>query len=389
MEYIVRFKLEVESIEPERPWSKFYGTAYGSGVFVSPTEILTNYHVMQGHVVVEIIHAHTRTNLTFIRVKKYSQILDLALVEVREVQKSFIELGNTPDIGDFLTGYGFGGGDNTNPRKTEGIVSRISFVYIQISGMQLNIIETQMHIMPGDSGSPAINSEGKLVGIRSAGSSDNVYYFIPTFMIHLFLHKNNQDVDEYLGYCGIEISSHDNIVKASVHEDIKVGDIIESLDNLPIVRGSISYSHIIEEIEGKPSLQTSYTPIYSHILCKEPNTKVIFTLIRDKKRLSVPIILEKIIDYYPNPKIVKVKTTYFANFSFNISRYLYANNMFEELHNIYSSYVIHKRTLPIIMETDVLPKEFIYCPVVSPNKIDDIKSSLIIYYKGVNIEIQI
>ena len=132
--------------------------SYGSGFFVSPTHIVTNFHVIAGA-------ANGTARLVDIP-KKYpiegfvaiDPINDLALLQVKITGIKPLLLGDSEKVRIGEQVYVFG-----NPKGQEGtfsdrIISRIP------KGNKKRFQMTDL-ISPVSSGGPALNSEGKVIGV--------------------------------------------------------------------------------------------------------------------------------------------------------------------------------------------------------------------------------
>jgi len=424
MEYIVRIKNEVRHRpDPISPWDFSYRTSHGSGVLISPTHILTNRHVMDDYVTVEIFHPSTQTYLTFKRVLRYSFVLDLCLIETDRKEYPFASIGPTPEIGDMIHGYGFGGSSSLNPRKDSGIVSRTLFVPIETYTGHINMIETQMSTIPGDSGSPAFNDANQVIGIRHA-SSPKTSYFIPSFLIKLFLSAEGPslvqekrevngfinfdnrlnheapeasiNVDDTLGYTGVDIGTHDNAVKRSYLPTLKIGDIVTHVDDEPVILGTLKYSDLISKIEGKPSLITSYTPITSYLIYKKVGDKVNFRIERDGQKITVPITVMSFTSFWPTDNFIRLNTTYIVNPTYAVLNWIADHLDINVIYNIIASFIKYGRLFPIIVYSEVSDTMLDFCPVLDESVealwarwLLSEPMDLVIFYQGTEIRIPI
>ena len=164
------------------------GGGRGSGFFInSDGDIITNYHVVSEAVAVQIQVSSLGLERFDAEIIGVSPARDIALLRLTEeafkkVQKKlkgdipFLELGNSDQVirsqEVLALGYPLG---QSRLKSTLGIVSgreRLGyFGYIQVS-TPLN---------PGNSGGPALNTQGEVIGINSRGipSAQNVGYIIP------------------------------------------------------------------------------------------------------------------------------------------------------------------------------------------------------------------
>lgn len=182
-----------------QPWEMNVSSSSTSSGFIIST---TNREIM--------CNAHGVVNHTSIRVrkygesKKYSAIIkyighdcDLAVLTVednkfwnnKQDELKPIEFMNiTPSLQDTITVLGYPkGGDDLS--VTQGVISRIGFTNYSHSLKWLLTIQIDAAINDGNSGGPALDINGKLIGVAFQGinDADNIGYCIPVRVIQHFL----------------------------------------------------------------------------------------------------------------------------------------------------------------------------------------------------------
>ncbi|MBU1007785.1 trypsin-like peptidase domain-containing protein [Candidatus Dependentiae bacterium] len=174
-------------LEPYNP--PMVSSGSGSGFFInSDGDIVTNWHVVNQAQLVQIeIPALGAERLT-VEVAGISPERDVALLRLTQYAKEriakvlgdipFLKFGNSDEVRreqDVLAlGYPLG---VQALKSTQGIVSGRE----RISLIKQSCIQTTAPLNPGNSGGPAINSAGQVVGINFAGmgKAQNVGYIIP------------------------------------------------------------------------------------------------------------------------------------------------------------------------------------------------------------------
>jgi S1-C subfamily serine protease len=185
--------LDVVSDVPDltAPWQTegidYFG---GSGVIIEGRRILTNAHVVEGAVSIEVKRADGSERFPA-RVTFISHDADLALVEVEDPRffedAPAVPIGDMPKLQQQVVVYGFPIGGLTLS-ITSGIVSRIEVDTYTQSNRSLLSVQIDAAINEGNSGGPVV-TDGAVVGIAMQGieGADNVGYMIPSPVIRHFL----------------------------------------------------------------------------------------------------------------------------------------------------------------------------------------------------------
>jgi len=156
------------------------GQGHGSGVFISPTLILTNHHVVEGQTIVrvtlltgreilgEVVRQHPERDVAIVQVEKAGhQPMPIRMEPVKIAEEVFA-------IGSPLVRK-FSG------TVTKGIVSRYAS-----NRYGLEDIQADVDIQGGNSGGPLVDKNGNLVGLSYAGigpgkRSIGLNFFIPIY----------------------------------------------------------------------------------------------------------------------------------------------------------------------------------------------------------------
>jgi len=197
------------------PWSynsQRDGTGSGFCVEVNGRkQLLTNAHVVANSAFVELRKSGEAKRYVATRVR-VSHECDLALLDVAD--PNFWDglrpllFGTMPHLQDEVNAVGYPtGGDGIS--ITSGVISRIGIQTYSHSGKALLTIQIDAAINPGNSGGPALNNEGRVIGVSFQGQtqSQNIGYVIPLPVIDHFLRDADpNDPFKTRGFCGMGIT---------------------------------------------------------------------------------------------------------------------------------------------------------------------------------------
>lgn len=150
--------------------------ALGSGFYFEKNLIATNYHVIKGSNKIVIKNLGTQVKSENLKVKSYSEELDIAILEVGAVNTTFLQLNTiTPEIGDNILAIG-------NPKGLEGTISTGIVSGIRELSEIYHLIQITSPISPGSSGGPVLDANGKVIGISTFTllNSQNLNFAVPS-----------------------------------------------------------------------------------------------------------------------------------------------------------------------------------------------------------------
>lgn len=149
--------------------------AIGSGFFVEPRKLVTNYHVVEGssRLVYKLIGENITRDVRAI--SRFSVALDIAILETAE-DNIPLTVGSAKDIaiGDKVVAIG-------NPKGLEGSVSEGIVSAKRETGKDIFFLQITAPISPGSSGGPLFDSSGRVIAITTATieSGQNLNFAIP------------------------------------------------------------------------------------------------------------------------------------------------------------------------------------------------------------------
>jgi len=242
-----------------RPWQmRGQHTSTGSGVLIAGDLILTAAHVVDNGVFIQV-RKSSDPDKYIAHVKWISHQADLALLEVEEhdfyKDTTPLKLGKMPHRQDGVAVYGYPKGGN-EISITQGIISRIDQTSYTHSGFDLLALQIDAAINAGNSGGPALNEEGEIVGIamQAMNRSENIGYIIPSEIIRHFLDDirdgkydgfpddglyiqdmGNENLKRYYGLgdrTGVLVT--DVVLGSSCDGYLRIGDVILEIDGVKI-----------------------------------------------------------------------------------------------------------------------------------------------------------
>jgi hypothetical protein len=132
----------------------------GSGFYVAPNVIATNYHVVEGATKVKCVLTNTSTEVNVTGYVAVDKDADLILLKVTGTPKTPLKLAH----GNVATGqiiYAIGAPQGMEGTISDGIVSAVR------TAKNLTFIQITAPISQGSSGGPVVNRVGEVVGIST------------------------------------------------------------------------------------------------------------------------------------------------------------------------------------------------------------------------------
>ncbi len=231
--------------------------AGGSGVIVDRTRghIITNYHVIENAVTIEVSLSDGRRMPA--RLVGSDIGSDLAVIEVTERDLPSIVIGNSDNsrVGDVVAAVG-------NPYGLEGtatlgIISALMRTNVGHGAFE-DFMQIDASINPGNSGGALVNVRGELIGINTAGPSEQgkgagIGFAIPINMARAIKGELITKGKMKRGSPGLMVEDLSHELMTSLGTKITRGaQIVEVLPNSPAAVVGIKPGGIVVSISGKP-----------------------------------------------------------------------------------------------------------------------------------------
>lgn len=267
---------------------------FGSGFIISSNGyILTNNHVLRD--ASEIIVSLPDESEKKAQVVGRDVDTDLAVIKIDAVDLPFLKLGDSEsiEIGDWV--IAIGSPNMLKSTLTVGVVSAKGR-----NNLHLNLIEdyiqTDAAINPGNSGGPLLNIEGEVIGVNvaiasSTGSHIGLGFAIPSKIAQQVSEQliKNGAVQRVL--LGILVQPVDEGIAQNCGLDKPEGFIIASISkDSAAEKGNLKLGDIILTIDGQPI--KSPQSLRSAISLKTPGSTAQIQVLRERKRLTLPVILQ-------------------------------------------------------------------------------------------------
>ena len=160
----------------------------GSGFFVRPGYVATNYHVIEGAETTIAKLVGTETTYTVEEIVATDKRHDLAIIKVVGGTALELTLGNSDEVRIGETVYAVG-----NPKGLQGTVSKGIVSSMRDFGQNGIRIQIDAPISPGNSGGPVLNEKGEVIGVSVSGiqgiDAQNLNFVVPSNYLKALLRK--------------------------------------------------------------------------------------------------------------------------------------------------------------------------------------------------------
>lgn len=266
----------------------------GSGVIISPDGyIVTNNHV---------IDKSNKLEVTLNNNKSYVAELigtdpnsDIALIKIDTEEKlPYLAFGDSDHtkIGEWVLAVG--NPFNLTSTVTAGIVSAKARA---LSKAGQSFIQTDAAVNPGNSGGALVNTNGDLIGINTAITSQTGSYVGYSFAVPSNIAKKVvEDIMEFgnvqKGILGVQIPSINTqyAIENGLNEidGVYIGNVVE---NSGAQQAGLKEGDIIKQIDN--IRVHKFSDLTGYISTKRPGNKLNVSIERDGKEMIVPVTLKK------------------------------------------------------------------------------------------------
>lgn len=276
--------------QPRMPSPRRHGQ--GSGFVISKDGYaVTNNHVIDGASVVKIKLADGETYKA--DVIGTDRKTDLALLKIKS-DKTFTPVKfatRQPRVGDWVVAVGnpFGLGGSV----TTGIVSALGRNIG--AGPYDNFMQIDAPINKGNSGGPAFNLNGEVIGVNTAifspnGGSIGIGFAIPADITQQVIDDLKDDGLVTRGWLGVQIQPVSKDIAESLGLDHATGAIVADVtDNSPAREGGIKTGDAVLEVNGAEVKDAR--DLANKIARIKPGGKAALMVLRGSKKMTIDITI--------------------------------------------------------------------------------------------------
>ena len=267
----------------------------GSGVIISEDGyIVTNNHVVKDATELEVTLNNNKTYKA--KLVGTDSKMDIALLKVQADEKlPYATFGNSDNIkiGEWVLAVG--NPYNLTSTVTAGIVSAKARD-LSNNGIQ-SFIQTDAAVNPGNSGGALVNTRGELIGINTMISSQTGSYVGYSFAVPSNLtRKIVEDLMEFgnvqRGILGIEAAELNSAASKEFGTKETTGVLINKVSkNSGAEKAGLKKGDIINKLDEKSII--TFADLTSYINTKRPNDVIQVGIIREDKRVTIPVKLSK------------------------------------------------------------------------------------------------
>ncbi len=272
----------------------------GTGMIVSENGyILTNEHVSGAKYSKCYVTLQSGKNYQASVVWSDSDI-DLAIIKINAQNLEYVSLGNSDlsKVGQTVYAIGNPIGFEFQRTVTAGIISALDRTIVleedNKKSYMGNLIQTDATINPGNSGGPLINSDGDVIGINSVKitSAEGIGFAIPINVAKPIIQSfitNGSFNEAYLG-----IFAYDKNIIPYLDSNLEIENgiyVVQVNSNSPAARYGLKEKDILLEVDGIKL--EKMCDLRTYIYSKKPGDNVTFQILRNKKELSMQVMLTK------------------------------------------------------------------------------------------------
>lgn len=220
---------------------------------------------------------------------------DVAVVRIAAENLPYVELANSDilEVGEWVIAIGnpFG----LSHTVTAGIVSAKGRNRMGVADYE-DFIQTDAAINFGNSGGPLLNLDGKAVGINTAiigpGGNIGIGLAIPISMAKAVYEQLKENGKVVRGYLGVQIDNLEPGMGEFFGAKNDKGAVVTRVfEDAAAAKAGVKADDIVVELAGEPI--TTANELMNRIALHKPGSKVEVVVLREGKRKTISITLDK------------------------------------------------------------------------------------------------
>ncbi len=287
--------------QPDQEPQERRSQGLGSGVIVTPDGyLLTNHHVVEGARDIDIRLDDGRDLKA--KVVGTDPKTDIAVLKVEAKDLPVVRLGNSEgvQVGDIVLAVGSPLG--LRLKVTMGIVGATGRGNLGIERYE-DFIQTDAAINPGNSGGALINTRGELIGINTAilsrsGGNQGIGFAVPVNMVHRVMTQILEHGKVVRGYLGVGIQDMTPELAKQFGAGDARGALVRSVEpGSPADKAGLRQGDLVLAVDGHPVDDARELGL--NVAAKDPGASVDLTVLRNEKKVQVPLTLGEFPDEEP------------------------------------------------------------------------------------------
>ena len=301
---VVHVKNKITKIAPRSIWDLYNGGGQkqtqigtGSGVIITPDgHIVTNNHVIKGSNEIQVTLNNNKNYIA--KVIGTDPSMDIALLKIEADEAlPYISFGDSDSakIGEWVLAVG--NPFNLTSTVTAGIISAKGRDLNEGDNLRQSFIQTDAAVNPGNSGGALVNTNGELIGINTAITSQTGSYIGYSFAVPSNIaQKIVSDLLEYgdvqKGLLGIYPLRKNS--KQAIENNLNEINGVYVLDvdeNSGASEAGIESGDIIKKLDDVKV--SKFSDLSGYLSSKRPGDVINVTVMRDDAYKTFPVELKK------------------------------------------------------------------------------------------------
>jgi len=212
-----------------------------------------------------------------------------------------VAVGTSNDLQVGQNVFAIGNPYGLDQTLTTGVVSALGREMESVNKRPIrNVIQTDAAINPGNSGGPLFDSAGRLIGVNTAiisrsGGSAGIGFALPVDEVRRVVEQLVANRKITRAGLGVQLAP-DQLAQRLGQEGVLIAGVLPDspaakagLRPLQAAHGRVTVGDVIVALDGKAI--TRVTDLFSWLESHKPGDKVTVTVLRDGKRVDVPVTL--------------------------------------------------------------------------------------------------